>query len=64
MTKLESTMQGGEFSATQFLSDVAGHPDDPPVMRALEELTFFSREARILGVDPAHPFRVETQNGR
>ena len=28
----------------------------------LEELTFFSREVRILGVYPAHPFRSRTQN--
>ena len=61
MTKLESYMEGGEFSATQFLSDVDGHPDDPPLKRALEELEFFSRELRILGVYPAHPFRAETQ---
>jgi prephenate dehydratase len=64
MTKLESYMVEGEFSATQFLADVDGHPDDPPLSRALEELEFFSREVRILGVYPAHPFRVETQNGR
>ncbi len=63
MTKLESYMVEGEFAATQFLADVDGHPDDPPLMRALEELEFFSREVRILGVYPAHPFRVETQNG-
>jgi prephenate dehydratase len=63
MTKLESYMVDGEFSATQFLADVDGHPDDPPLMRALEELDFFSREVRILGVYPAHPFRVETHNG-
>jgi prephenate dehydratase len=61
MTKLESYMEGGEFSATQFLSDVDGHPDDPPLKRALEELEFFSREVRILGVYPAHPFRAESQ---
>ena len=61
MTKLESYMEGGEFSATQFLSDVDGHPDDLPLKRALEELEFFSRELRILGVYPAHPFRAETQ---
>jgi prephenate dehydratase len=61
MTKLESYMVEGEFSATQFLADVDGHPDDPPLERALEELGFFSREVRILGVYPAHPFRVETQ---
>ena len=61
MTKLESYMVEGEFSATQFLADVDGHPDDPPLRRALEELAFFSKEMRILGVFPAHPFRVETQ---
>ena len=61
MTKLESYMEGGEFAATQFLADVDGHPDDPPLKRALEELSFFSRELRILGVYPAHPFRTESQ---
>ena len=61
MTKLESYMEGGEFAATQFLADTDGHPDDPPLKRALEELEFFSRELRILGVYPAHPFRAETQ---
>ncbi|HTR12187.1 MAG TPA: prephenate dehydratase [Roseiarcus sp.] len=61
MTKLESYMVEGEFAATQFLADVDGHPDDPPLKRALEELEFFSREVRILGVYPAHPFRAETQ---
>jgi prephenate dehydratase len=61
MTKLESYMVEGEFAATQFLADVDGHPDDPALRRALEELAFFSKEMRILGVFPAHPFRVETQ---
>ncbi len=50
MTKLESYMLAGEFTATQFLCDVEGHPDHPNVARALEELAFFSREMRILGV--------------
>jgi prephenate dehydratase len=61
MTKLESYMEGGEFTATQFLADVDGHPDDPSLARALEELKFFSREVRILGVYPAHPYRNEPQ---
>ena len=63
MTKLESYMIDGEFTATQFLADVDGHPEDPPLKRALEELDFFSREVRLLGVYPAHPFRVATQKG-
>jgi prephenate dehydratase len=61
MTRLESYMVDGEFTATQFLADVDGHPDDEGLARALEELRFFSREFRILGTYPAHPFRIETQ---
>jgi len=57
MTKLESYMVGGHFSATQFLAEVDGHPDDPGVGRALEELTFFTTEVKILGVYPADPER-------
>jgi prephenate dehydratase len=61
MTKLESYMVDGEFSATQFLADVDGHPEDRLLRLALEELAFFSKEVRILGVYAAHPFRVESQ---
>ena len=61
MTKLESYMVEGEFTATQFLADVDGHPDELPLARALEELAFFCKELKILGVYPAHPFRVESQ---
>jgi prephenate dehydratase len=64
MTKLESYMVEGEFTATQFLADVDGHPEDAHLKSALEELGFFSREVRILGVYPAHPYRVESQAGR
>lgn len=62
MTKLESYMVDGEFSATQFYADVDGHPDDKGLAFALEELKFFSREFRIVGVYPGHPFR-ETFSG-
>ena len=57
MTKLESYMVGGRFTATQFLAEVDGHPDDPPVRNALEELAFFTTEVKILGVYPADPER-------
>lgn len=53
MTKLESYMVGGHFTATQFLAEVDGHVDDPPVARALEELAFFTTDIKILGVYPA-----------
>ena len=59
MTKLESYMIEGEFTATQFYADVEGHPDQASLRNALEELEFFSREVRILGVYKAHSFRAE-----
>jgi len=57
MTKLESYMVGGHFAATQFLAEVDGHPEDPALKNALEELTFFTTEVKILGVYPADGFR-------
>jgi prephenate dehydratase len=57
MTKLESYQIGGTFSATQFYAEIEGHPDDAPVQRALDELSFFSTEVKHLGVFPAHPYR-------
>ncbi|MEI5673286.1 MULTISPECIES: prephenate dehydratase [Nocardioides] len=57
MTKLESYMVGGEFTATQFLAEVDGHPSDAGLARALEELTFFTTDVKILGVYPADAFR-------
>jgi len=63
MTKLESYMVGGHFTATQFLCDVDGHPEQPPLRRALEELQFFSTEVRVLGVYPSARFRLEQAAG-
>ena len=57
MTKLESYMLDGHFSATQFYADVEGHPADRGLTFALEELEFFSHEVSILGTYPASPFR-------
>jgi prephenate dehydratase len=59
MTKLESYMLSGQFTATQFLCDVEGHPEQPALRRALEELSFFSREAKVLGVYRAASFRLQ-----
>jgi len=59
MTKLESYQLGGMFFATQFYADIEGHPEDPNVALALEELAFFSVEVRILGVYPANDFRAQ-----
>jgi prephenate dehydratase len=59
MTKLESYMLDGEFTATQFLADVDGHPAEPGLARALEELSYFSRELRVLGAYRGHPYRAQ-----
>jgi prephenate dehydratase len=58
ITKLESYMIDGNFTVAQFYADIDGHPDQRPVRLALEELSFFSREVRILGVYPANAFRA------
>jgi len=63
MTKLESYMLGGRFTATQFYADVEAHPEDRPLKLALEELQFFSREVRILGVYPGHAFSRSVTQG-
>jgi prephenate dehydratase len=53
MTKLESYMVGGAFTATQFYADIEGHPSDISVQHAFEELGFFTDQFHILGVYPA-----------
>jgi prephenate dehydratase len=58
MTKLESYMIEGNFFATQFYADVEGHPEHRNLTLALDELKFFSKELKILGVYPAHAFRA------
>jgi prephenate dehydratase len=63
MTKLESYMVGGQFTATQFYADVEAHPDDRPLKLALEELEFFSTEVKVLGVYPADSSRLAANTG-
>ena len=54
MTKLESYMVGGSFTATQFHADIEGHPEDANVKLALEELDYFTDKIKILGVYPVN----------
>jgi len=58
MTKLESYMVGGSFTATEFYADIEGHPEDANVRLALEELAYFTSQVDILGVYPADPRRA------
>lgn len=61
ITKLESYLVGEKFDVAQFYADIEGHPENRLVRLALEELGFFSKEVRILGVYPAHPWRLQAQ---
>jgi prephenate dehydratase len=58
MTKIESYMVGGSFTATQFYADIEGHPNDENVKRAMEELEYFTDSITILGIYPAAKDRV------
>ncbi len=60
MIKLESYMDGGTMEASHFHVDIHGHPNEPAVANALEELQYFAREMRILGSYPAHSYRQRT----
>jgi prephenate dehydratase len=57
MTKLESYMVDGSFTATQFYADIEGHPDDSNVRLAMEELEYFTSYLKILGTYPAASVR-------
>jgi prephenate dehydratase len=59
MTKLESYMVGGEFTATQFYADVEAHPKSRALDLALKELEFVTRKLKILGVYRGHSFRAK-----
>jgi len=63
ITKLESYIIDGSFTVAQFYADVEGHPDHRLVRLAFEELGFFSREVKILGVYPASSFREHGEEG-
>jgi len=58
MTKVESYMEGGGFTATMFYAEVEGRPEDRGLAMAFDELRFFSDHFEILGVFPADPFRA------
>ncbi|WP_293446748.1 prephenate dehydratase [Planktotalea sp.] len=52
MTKLESYMVAGHFTATQFYAEIEGHLEDNDVQLALDELGYFTSEVTILGTYP------------
>jgi prephenate dehydratase len=63
MTKLESYMVGGRFTATEFYADVEAHPEERRLQLAMEELEFFTEEVTILGTYAGHAFRAKATQG-
>jgi prephenate dehydratase len=57
LIKLESYMDGGTMEASHFHIDLAGHPEQSNMIRALFELDFFAKSVRVLGSYPAHSYR-------
>ena len=64
MTKLESYLVDGGFVAAQFYAEVEGHPEQPSLVLAFEELAFFSDEVRILGTYPQGAFRKRARENQ
>jgi prephenate dehydratase len=60
VSKLESYMEGGAWTATFFYAEADGRPEDRGLALAFDELRFFSDEFEILGVYPADPFRTRS----
>ena len=57
ITKLESYVHPQGFDVAQFYIDFEGHPDHPSVKLALEEMKFFCKHLKILGVYKKSSFR-------
>jgi len=57
LIKLESYIDGSQFTPAQFYAEIEGRPGDPAVALALDELAFFSGQIEILGVYPADAHR-------
>jgi len=57
ITKLESYVHPQGFDVAQFYIDIEGHPENPAVKLALDDLKFYSKKFEILGVYKADKFR-------
>ena len=57
ITKLESYIHPQGFDVAQFYIDFEGHPDNHSVKLALEEMKFFCKEIKVLGVYKKSEFR-------
>ncbi len=58
LIKLESYIPGGASNQAKFLITIEGHPSQKNVALALEELGFFSKNVKLLGIYYADKSRV------
>lgn len=61
LVKLESYIPGGFSKQAQFFISIEGHPSQSNVALALEELDFFSKDVKFLGVYYADPARFSKE---
>ncbi len=59
MIRLESGQIEYPFHVTQFYADIEGHPQQPNIIEAMNELKFFSETITILGTYRESPFRAQ-----
>ena len=59
LLKIESYIAPGASSTAEFFISFEGHPDRRNVQLAIEELGFFCRKIKVLGVYPADHKRYE-----
>lgn len=57
LIKLESYTLPGTLHVSQFHLDIDGHPDEKALRLALEELRYFGKEIKLLGIYEKHPYR-------
>ena len=62
IVKLESYIPGGVSNQAKFFISIEGHPTQKRVALALEELGFFSKSVKLLGVYYADPARFLKSN--
>jgi len=64
LLKIESYFSGSDFHIAHFYVDVAAHQHSAAMDHALEELSFYSKAAKILGCYPQSPHRQAAQDER
>jgi len=55
--KIESYLEGNKFNSASFYCEAEGHPDNSLFSNALEELSFFAENIKILGTYKKHSYR-------